>query len=225
MLAHELRNPLAPLASSLDILKLVAGDPLRVEHARQIMSRQVQQLTRLVDDLLDVARISRGQFELKKQSIDLNSIATNAVETSLPVIEAGHHELTLDLGTDALPLFVDPARMAQVLSNLLNNAAKYSPPNGRIVLAARRDGSEVVITVSDSGIGIPAASLPLIFNMFAQVGEHKHRAQGGLGIGLSLVRNLVEMHGGSVSASSDGINTGSCFELRLPVDSGAPGSA
>ena len=217
-LAHELRNPLAPIRNGLQIMKMAADKPETIARVRNVIERQVGQMVRLIDDLLDVARISRGQVELKKQVVDFNSLATTAVETSLPVIEAGHHELTLDLGTDALPLSVDPARMAQVLSNLLNNAAKYSQPNGRIVLAARRDGAEAVITVRDAGIGIPAEALPLIFNMFAQVGDHRRHAQGGLGIGLSLVRNLVEMHGGSVIASSDGIGMGSCFEVRLPLE-------
>ena len=217
-LAHELRNPLAPIRNGLQIMKMAADKPETIARVRNVIERQVGQMVRLIDDLLDVARISRGQVELKKETVDFNSIATTAVETSLPVIEAGHHELTLDLGSDALPLSVDPARMAQVLSNLLNNAAKYSQPNGRIVLASRREGNEAVITVRDAGIGIPAEALPLIFNLFAQVGEHRRHAQGGLGIGLSLVRNLVEMHGGSVAASSDGIGMGSCFEVRLPLD-------
>ena len=216
-LAHELRNPLAPIRNGLQIMKMAADKPETIARVRSVIERQVGQMVRLIDDLLDVARISRGQIELKKQAIDFNSIATNAVETSLSVIEAGHHDLTLDLGTEALPLLVDPARMAQVLSNLLNNAAKYSPPNGRIVLAARREMGEAVITVSDAGIGIPAESLLSVFNLFAQVGEHKRHAQGGLGIGLSLVRNLVEMHGGNVVATSDGYNTGSRFEIRLPL--------
>ena len=216
-LAHELRNPLAPIRNGLQIMKMAADNPETIARVRNVIERQVGQMVHLIDDLLDVARISRGQVELKKQLVELNSIATNAVETSLPVIEAGHHDLTLDLGSEALPLYVDPARMAQVLSNLLNNAAKYTPQNGRIVLSATRDGQEAVITVTDSGIGIPPESLPMVFDMFAQVDEHKRHAQGGLGIGLSLVRNLVEMHGGSVSANSAGVGSGSSFTVRLPL--------
>ncbi len=216
-LAHELRNPLAPLSSGLQVMKLAVADPKAIERTRGMMERQVGHMVHLVDDLLDVARITTGKVDLKKERVELQSIIASAVETSMPLIEAGGHELSIQMSDEVLLLEVDLTRVAQVVSNLLNNSAKYTPAGGRIGLAVHREGAEVVIAVSDTGIGIPAASMPTVFEMFTQVGRNMDRAQGGLGIGLSLVLRLVELHGGSVSARSDGAGLGSTFTVRLPL--------
>jgi len=182
-------------------------------------------MVRLIDDLLDVARISGGKLELKRERVDLKGLLSSAVETSLPLVEAGQHQLEVDVPEGALMVDADATRIAQVVANLLNNAAKYTPSGGRIVLSLRQDGATAVITVSDSGVGIPADALTSIFDMFKQVDRHIERAQGGLGIGLSLVRRLVEMHGGSVSAASAGAGHGSSFEVRLPLAGGDAGDS
>ena len=229
-LAHELRNPLAPIRNGLQIMRLAADKPATMARVRDVMERQVNQMVHLVNDLLDVARITRGQIELKLERTDLKTIIAGAVETSMPLIEANQHQLLVNMDEQPLPLDADPTRLAQVVSNLLNNAAKYTPAKGRIVLTARRAGDEAVIEVRDSGVGIPAASLPTVFEMFTQVGQNMGRAQGGLGIGLSLVRRLAELHGGSASAASAGAGLGSTFTVRLPLaapaqaasDDGAP---
>jgi CheY-like chemotaxis protein len=181
------------------------------------MERQVNQMVRLVDDLLDVARISSGNIELKKVIVDLHAIVQNAVETSLPLIERARHHFTMHLPASPILLDADPVRLSQVVSNLLTNAAKYTSDGGRIVLTAAMAGSEVNITIADNGMGIPLESLPLIFNMFAQVKRDSAHSQGGLGIGLSLVRKLVEMHGGTVTVASPGLEQGSTFCIRLPL--------
>ena len=216
-LAHELRNPLAPLSSGLQVMKLAVSDPAAIERTRGMMERQVSHMVHLVDDLLDIARITTGKVDLKKERVELQTVIASAVETSMPLIEAGRHELVVRMPDEVLWLEVDLTRVAQVVSNLLNNAAKYTPPRGRIGLHVQREGAEVVIAVSDTGIGIPPASMPTVFEMFTQVGRNMERAQGGLGIGLSLVRRLVELHGGSVSAKSDGVGRGSTFTVRLPL--------
>jgi len=198
-------------------MRLAADKPATVARVRDVMERQVNQMVHLVNDLLDVARITRGQIELKRERTDLKTIIASAVETSLPLIEASQHQLQIDVEQQALPLDADPTRLAQVVGNLLNNAAKYTPVKGQIVLTARRHGDEAVIEVRDSGMGIPAASLPTVFEMFTQVGQNMGRAQGGLGIGLSLVRRLAELHGGSASAASPGAGLGSTFTVRLPL--------
>jgi CheY-like chemotaxis protein len=180
------------------------------------MERQVVHLVRLVDDLLDIARITQGKIELKKEQVEIKTIVDTAVETSRPLIEAGHHTLSVDLPDGSNLLIADATRITQVLSNLLNNAAKYTPQGGRIALSVRVEKHEVIISVTDNGVGIAAESLPMLFEMFTQVGRHLSRAQGGLGIGLSLVRWLVELHGGTVTASSPGIGHGSQFQIRLP---------
>lgn len=221
-LAHELRNPLAPIRNGLQIMRLAADKPATVARVRDVMERQVNQMVHLVNDLLDVARITRGQIELKLERTDLKTIIASAVETSMPLIEANQHQLQVNIDEQALPLDADPTRLAQVVGNLLNNAAKYTPAGGQIVLTARREGLEVVIEVGDSGMGIPAASLPTVFEMFTQVGQNMGRAQGGLGIGLSLVRRLAELHGGSASAASAGTGLGSTFTVRLPLAAPAP---
>lgn len=216
-LAHELRNPLAPIRTGLEVMRLVPDDATVLARARATIERQVNHMVHLVNDLLDVARITSGNIELKKMLVDLKTIVTNAIETSLPVIEAGHHNLTVTLEDDATLFDADPIRLSQVLSNLLTNAAKYTPDGGQIVLAAYIDGNEVVISIADNGMGIPAESLPLVFDMFTQIKRNNPLAQGGLGIGLSLVRRLVEMHGGTVNATSPGPDCGSTFSIRLPL--------
>jgi len=216
-LAHELRNPLAPIRNGLSVMRLSGDNPAAMAKVRDMMERQVGHMVHLIDDLLDIARISGGKLELKCQRTDLASILASAVETSMPLIDAGGHALTVDVLEAALPVDADATRIAQVVANLLNNAAKYTPPGGQIALSARRDGLDAVITVRDSGVGIAADALAGVFEMFSQIGRTVDRSQGGLGIGLSLVRRLVEMHGGSVAASSAGTNAGSLFTVRLPL--------
>ena len=216
-LAHELRNPLAPLRSGLQFIRRAPEDPAAVTRIHEIMERQLGQLVHLVDDLLDVARITRGQVALKRERVDLGGVLSAAVETSMPLIEAARHHLDLRLPHESLVVDADATRLTQVVSNLLNNAARYTPRGGSIVLAAERDGPDAVIAVSDNGIGIDPARLEDVFKMFTQIGEGRRHAAGGLGIGLSLVRSLVELHGGSVQASSAGTNAGSVFTVRLPL--------
>ena len=216
-LAHELRNPLAPIRNGLSVMRMSGDNPAAMAKVRDMMERQVGHMVHLIDDLLDIARISGGKLELKRQRTDLAAILASAVETSMPLIEAGKHAFTLDVPDAALPIDADATRIAQVVANLLNNAAKYTPPGGQIALSAQRDGLDVVITVRDSGVGIAADALAGVFEMFSQIGRTVDRSQGGLGIGLSLVRRLVEMHGGSVAATSAGANAGSIFTVRLPL--------
>ncbi|WP_208278947.1 hybrid sensor histidine kinase/response regulator [Massilia oculi] len=216
-LAHELRNPLAPIRNGLSVMRLGGDDPAAVGKVREMMERQVGHMVHLIDDLLDVARISGGKLELKRQRADLRAILASAVETSLPLIEAGQHALEVDVPDLPLLVDADATRIAQVVANLLNNAAKYTPARGRIRLSVRRDGSEAVVAVSDTGVGIAGDALAGVFDMFSQIGRTVDRSQGGLGIGLSLVRRLVEMHGGSVVAESGGANAGSVFTVRLPL--------
>ena len=181
------------------------------------MERQVDHMVRLVDDLMEVSRITRGLIELRKEDTDLSTIIRSAVETSKPLIEAREHELALTLPRKSVPIHGDSVRLGQVFANLLNNAAKYTEPGGQIWINAQVDGSEVTVSVKDNGIGLSADTLPAVFDMFMQVDRSTIRAQGGLGIGLTLARNLVELHGGMVSAISDGPGKGSEFVVRLPV--------
>ena len=220
-LAHELRNPLAPIRNGLSLMRLGGDQPAAVGKVRAMMERQVGHMVHLIDDLLDIARISGGKLELKRQRADLKAILASAVETSLPLIEAGHHALALDIPEAELIVDADVTRIAQVVANLLNNAAKYTPAGGRLGLSLRVQDHEAVIAVSDNGIGIPPDQLSSVFDMFSQVGHHTDRSQGGLGIGLSLVRRLVTMHGGEVDATSAGPNAGSTFTVRLPLAAGA----
>jgi CheY-like chemotaxis protein len=171
----------------------------------------------LIDDLMDIARISGGKVDLRKQHAELQTMLATAVETSFPLIESGKHQLVVDISDEVLVLDADPTRIAQIFGNLLNNAAKYTPAGGKITLTAYRLEQEAVVSISDNGVGIEQDSLSVIFDMFNQVGRDIERSQGGLGIGLSLVRRLVEMHGGSVAATSDGINLGATFTVRLPL--------
>lgn len=216
-LAHELRNPLAPIRNGLQILKLMGSDPETMEQSRAMMERQVDQMVRLVDDLMDVSRISRGKLELRRERVSLADVLAGAVETSRPLIEQMGHELSITPPTEPVVVDADLTRLAQVFMNLLNNAAKYSERGGRISLTATRDGSEVVVSVKDTGIGIAAEQLPRIFEMFSQIDHSLEKSQGGLGIGLTLVRRLVEMHGGAVEARSEGPGRGSEFVVRLPI--------
>ena len=216
-LAHELRNPLAPIRNCIHVMRLAGHDLATIEESRAMIERQVQQMVRLVDDLLDLSRISRGKIDLRTEQVDLATILTSAVETSRPLIEQSGHELELALPQEPIPLVADPTRMAQVFSNLLNNAAKYTERGGHIWLSAQRVDGCVTVRVRDSGVGIPPEMLPRIFEMFTQVDHSLERAQGGLGIGLTLVKRLVEMHGGSIEAHSEGLTRGSEFSVRLPV--------
>jgi signal transduction histidine kinase len=213
-LAHELRNPLAPLRNGLLMMKLARNDARVVEQARAMMERQLAQMVRLIDDLLDLSRITRGKIELQKAPMPLAAAVRNAVETSRPLIEAAGHTLTLDVPDHPIWVDGDETRLSQVFANLLNNAAKYTDRGGRIRLAVERRGSGAVVTVEDNGVGIPAPMLPRVFDMFTQVNRTLAKSQGGLGIGLNIVRRLVEMHGGSIEAHSDGHGTGSRFVVR-----------
>lgn len=216
-LAHELRNPLAPLRNALTMLKADACDPRTFAETRDLMDRQLQQMVRLVDDLLDVSRISRNRIELRKKIVSLGDVVRSAVEISRALIEGARHSLDLQLPDDPIYLHADSTRLAQIFSNLLNNAAKYTADGGRIVLAAERVGEgRVRVVVRDSGSGIEAEMLPHVFELFAQEDRSLERAQGGLGIGLSLVRRLVELHGGKVTAHSSGRGRGSEFAVNLP---------
>ncbi len=219
MLAHELRNPLAPIQNALEIMALPEAGEATVAQAKEVLRRQVQHLTRLVDDLLDVARISRGKIELRQERVALQAVVSRAVEAARPLIDARHHALTVDLPTEPILIDCDPTRIAQVISNLLNNAAKYSDPRGRIQLGARRESNQLTIKVSDQGIGISPELLPSIFDLFVQASRGHDRTHGGMGIGLTLVRRLVELHGGRVEAASAGPGRGSDFTIRLPLAS------
>jgi PAS domain S-box-containing protein len=221
-LAHELRNPLAPIRTGLDLMRMAPRDAAAIARVHGMMDRQLGHLIHLVDDLLDIARITRGKIELKKQAVPLHTIVTMAVETSAALVEAHGHRLEVELPPDPLELEADVTRMVQVLSNLLNNAAKYTPSGGVITLSAWREDGHAVIAVADSGIGIPSDAIGSVFEMFTQVRGSLDRAQGGLGIGLSLVRRLVELHGGRVSAFSGGRGQGSTFTVRLPLRPGTP---
>jgi len=213
-LAHELRNPLAPIVNGLQLMKL--AEPQTAEKVHAMIDRQVTQLVRLVDDLMDVSRISLGKFQLRKERGQLADVLNSALETSRPLIEQMGHELTVTLPKQPLMVDADMTRLAQVFLNLLNNAAKYSDRGGHIHVNVERQGSEAVVTVKDTGIGIAADQLPRIFEMFTQV-HSLEKSQGGLGIGLALVKRLVEMHGGRLEARSEGPGKGSEFVTRLPV--------
>ena len=216
-LAHELRNPLAPISNAAQILQQTTPADATTEWARAVIARQCQHLTRLVDDLLDVSRITRGKLDLRTNRTCLHPILLSAVETSRPLLNAAGHELVLQLSPEPLTLDADPVRLSQVVSNLLNNAAKYTPRGGRVTLLTSREGNEAVIRISDTGTGISAEMLPNIFELFVQGNHSLERTTGGLGIGLTLVRLFVEMHGGSVLASSRGADQGSEFTVRLPL--------
>ncbi len=221
-LAHELRNPLAPIRNALQIMQL-SPDPEVHEQSRSLMQRQLDQIVRLVDDLLDVSRISTGKLVLRKERVELRSVVNGAVETSRPLIERMGHRLTVTLPEQKLTVDADPTRLGQVFCNLLNNAAKYSDRGGHVRLTAERQGGDVLVSVNDTGVGIAADHLPGIFQMFSQVEGTLERSQDGLGIGLTLVKRLVELHGGRIEARSEGPGKGSEFVVRLPLVAEASG--
>ena len=216
LLAHELRNPLAPIRNGLEVLRLT-DDGDSSEHARDVMDRQLTHMVRLIDDLLDVARINRSKMVLRKECIALADVVNSAVETARPLIEQASHALTVSLPAGPVYLDADLTRLSQVFGNLLTNSAKYTPKGGQIWLTAERRGGEVAVSVRDRGIGIPESSLGNIFDMFSQVDRSVERSAGGLGIGLALVKGLVEMHGGTITAASEGDGKGSTFTVTLPV--------
>ncbi|WP_295686836.1 CHASE3 domain-containing protein [uncultured Nevskia sp.] len=217
MLAHELRNPLAPIGNAVRTVQMFSEDAAVVQSTASLMERQVRQIVRLVDDLLDVSRISHGKIELRRESVELAQIIQVAVETCRPALDAAGHQLSVVLPSESVLLDADPARLAQSFGNLLNNACKYSEPGGHIQLTATCEGKEVVVSVKDTGIGIAADRLSNIFELFNQVDQSHERSQGGLGIGLTLVQQLIGLHGGSVRAFSEGPGQGSEFVVRLPV--------
>jgi PAS domain S-box-containing protein len=215
-LAHEIRNPLAPIRHELEIMRVARGNPDVVERARAVMERQLAHLVHLVDDLMDVSRITRGKLELRRERISLADALQAALEASRPLIEAAHHELIVNMPPAPIYVLGDMTRLAQIFSNLLNNAARYTPPGGQITLSTSAANAQAVIEVRDTGVGIAAEALPNVFEMFAQA----NRARGlspGLGIGLALVNALTEMHGGTVTAQSEGVGAGSTFTVRLPA--------
>jgi PAS domain S-box-containing protein len=221
VLAHELRNPLVPMRNAVELLKAKGPLPEELEWSRGVIDRQVRLMARLLDDLLDVARIVRNTLELRYERVALGTVLEAALETSRPLIDAGRHELVVSVPPEPMHLRADPARLSQVFGNILNNAAKYTDPGGRIEVVARREGAQVVVSIKDSGIGIAPDVLPKVFDIFTQSQQAIERAQGGLGVGLSLVKRLTEMHGGTVEARSEGEGRGSEFVVRLPLDAAA----
>jgi len=215
-LAHELRNPLAPIRNAVRILDSDAADDRQRKWGREVIARQVHRMSLLLDDLLDVSRITRNQLELKRDYVDLKTVITDAVETARPLMDAKKHKLTVSLPPENLKLEADPLRLSQVIGNLLTNAAKYTDPEGNIALSARIQNAELMISIQDDGIGLVPEVIPGLFTMFSQVNSAIDRAEGGLGIGLSLVKGLVALHGGRVEAKSEGLGRGSEFIVHLP---------
>ena len=222
MLAHELRNPLAPILSSTHVLRAQPDNAAGVQRAREVIERQVRHQARLLDDLLDVSRVSRGRIQLRRRPVDLRAIVAEVIETTRPLIDERHLELSSPAAPQALPLQADPDRLAQVVANLVTNAVKYTPPGGRITVTAERELQDAVLRVRDSGVGIPTDMLERIFELFTQVDPTLARSQGGLGIGLTLVKSLVEMHRGTVEARSAGLGQGSELTVRLPLAGAVP---
>jgi CheY-like chemotaxis protein/two-component sensor histidine kinase len=220
MLAHELRNPLAPIRNALGVLKLRGSGSPELQWARDVIDRQLQQMTRLIDDLLDTSRIGTGKIELQRERVELAAVLSGAIEASRPLVAQYGHQLSLDLPRDPVWLHGDLVRLSQVFCNLLNNAARYTPQGGQVVVHARRVDDTVTVAVRDNGIGIPREMLPRVFDMFTQVDRSLERSRGGLGIGLTLVKQLVELHDGQVEAHSDGIGRGCEFVVRLPTVAG-----
>ncbi|MDB6062734.1 MAG: hypothetical protein JWM78_2837 [Verrucomicrobiaceae bacterium] len=216
-LAHELRNPLAPIGNVVEILRAKDSNDSELQWARDVLECQLTQITHLVDDLLEISRITQGKLELRKEHLDLSAAMLAAMESAGPLVRRQAHELIVNLPAAPIRLDADPTRLTQMLLNLLNNAAKYTPVGGKIWLSAERQGSEAVLTVRDSGIGIAAEHLDSVFDMFSQLAPALERSQGGLGVGLALVRGLVTLHAGTISARSEGFGKGSTFEIRLPL--------
>ncbi|MDR5755003.1 MULTISPECIES: ATP-binding protein [unclassified Caballeronia] len=219
-LAHEIRNPLGPLRTVIEVFSRKTFDDPQVVWSRDVLERQIGHIAHLVDDLLEVSRIAEGKLELRTAVVDLSLVAMQAVETSRALIDASSHALKIELPEEPVILTADPTKVSQVIQNLLNNAAKYTPAGGTIWLSIGRDADEAVISVRDTGIGIAAEQLPSIFEIFAQLPPGHDRAQGGLGIGLSLVKALVERHGGNIEVNSEGTGLGSEFIVRLPIGIG-----
>jgi signal transduction histidine kinase len=217
ILAHELRNPLAPIRTAVQLLRKRDLAETQNMRAREVIERQVQHLVCLIDDLLDVSRITRGMITLQRERVLIDAVVARAVETARPLIDARKHELALDLPEELLSVEGDPTRLVQIIGNILHNAAKFTEPGGRIVLSVTREDSYAVISVRDFGMGIPPELVAKIFDLFSQVHQKSESAHGGLGIGLALVRRLVEMHGGVVTASSGGLGKGTEVTIRLPV--------
>jgi signal transduction histidine kinase len=216
-LAHELRNPLAAISSAMQLLQPLPADVNQVGELHQIMQRQLEQLVRLIDDLMDMSRISRGKLTLRRERVAVSEVIHAALDVSRPFVNAGNHELEVVQPSEQLVIDADRVRIAQIVGNLLVNSAKYTPNGGKIRLCVKQQDQQAVIEVEDNGIGIPPAMLPRIFELFTQVDSSKTRSHGGLGIGLTLVKTLVEMHSGSVEAFSEGENRGSRFTVRLPL--------
>ena len=222
MLGHELRNPLASLRNALAMLGPNDPEMETIRWARDLMGRQVQQMVRLVDDLLDLSRIMQGKIDLRRERVKLAPIIAVAVETARSIINAKRHKLTVSLPAEPLSLDADPIRLTQALTNLLTNAAKYTDPGGHIILKAHREGAEIVISVKDTGVGIAPEMLVRIFDLFMQEGRSTAQSQGGLGFGLALVKSPMEIHGGGIQAQSDGLGRGSEFLVRLPAPAVEP---
>lgn len=218
MLAHELRNPLAPIGAASDLLRFASLDPARIQQTSEIIGRQVKHMTGLIDDLLDVSRVSRGLVTLDRTPLDAREVVASAIEQVRPLIDARHHRLTVQTPPVLARVLGDRKRLIQVVSNLLHNAAKYSPEGGNITLGMEVEQHRVIISVNDDGVGMNQNVIDHVFEMFTQAERTSDRSQGGLGIGLALVRSLVELHGGNVTAQSDGIGKGSCFTVALPRD-------
>jgi PAS domain S-box-containing protein len=216
-LSHELRNPLAPIRNALELMRRARHDPAMNERALAIMERQVKQLVRLTDDLLDVSRITRNRIELRRERLDLRSAMRSALETIEPLSEAAGHVVTVELPDDPLWVYADLTRLAQAFANLLNNAVKYTDRGGRITLSASRRDGEAIVMLTDTGIGIAPADLPMVFDMFVQIEPTATRARSGLGIGLALAKRLIELHGGQIEAHSQGPGTGTTFIVRMPL--------
>jgi signal transduction histidine kinase len=217
-LAHELRNPLVPIRNALEIMRLTGDSPESVEANRVLIARQVKQMVRLIDDLLDIARITFGTLSLKRENVNLGRIVGQAVENSRAQIEAGRHLLTVSLPTAPTIVSADPTRLVQIIQHLLHNAAKYMDREGKIWLSVEQEDGEVHLRVRDTGFGLPSDMLGEVFEMFTQVSHHREKALGGLGIGLWLVRSLVQLHGGSVEAASPGLGLGTEFTVRLRTE-------
>ncbi|HJX26523.1 MAG TPA: ATP-binding protein [Thermoanaerobaculia bacterium] len=216
-LAHELRNPLAPISNALNLLRLEKADPAIQEQARKVIERQLGQMVRLVDDLLDISRITSSKLRLRKERIELAAAIQSAQETSLPLIKNAGHQVTVTIPPEPIYLDADLTRLAQVFTNLLNNSAKYTERGGHVWLTATREGREAIVSVRDTGIGIPPEHLPSIFKMFSQVTPALERSGGGLGVGLALAQGIVQLHGGCMEARSEGLGRGSEFIVRLPI--------
>ena len=225
LLAHELRNPLAPIRYALAVARRNDATTELRQRSQEIIERQVAQMSRLLDDLLNIARITHGTLEIRREVIELSTVLEMAVEIAQPYLEAKHHTLSQDLIAVSVRVYADRARLAQVFANLLINAAKYTDAGGLIRVRATIEAAEVVVAVSDNGIGIPAEIMPRLFDMFTQASSARVRSEGGLGLGLALVRGIVKLHGGSVQARSAGAHCGSEFQVRLPLATHAPGAS